>query len=70
MRAVEGTLHVYVICHGKAKAKASQEFMNFVQTQNPSLFEKLTQLGTLSLTRMSDGEIFKEAHHRWSVLLR
>lgn len=70
MKAVEDASNIYIIGHGKGKANASEEFIHFVETHDKPLAEKITSLGSLSLTRMSDGEIFKEAQHRWANLLR
>jgi hypothetical protein len=70
MKAVEDASSIYIVGHGKGKANASEEFVRFVESHDRPLSEKMTSLGSLSLTRMSDGEIFKEAQHRWTNLLR
>lgn len=70
MKAIEDASSVYIVGHGKGKANASEEFIRFVELHDKPLAEKITSLGSLSLTRMSDGEIFKEAQHRWANLLR
>jgi hypothetical protein len=70
LKAIENSSHIYVLGHGKGKANASEDFLRFVESHDRQVFEKLIPLGSLSLTRMSDGEIFKEAHKRWTHLLR
>ena len=70
MSAIEDASTIYILGHGKGKANASEEFIRFVEAHDRPLSEKIISLGTLSLTRMSDGEIFKEAQHRWTNLVR
>lgn len=70
MKAVEDASNIYIVGHGKGKANASEEFVHFVEAHDRPLSEKMISLGSLSLTRMSDGEIFKEAQLRWAKLLR